>query len=222
MRHLAMSAVLLLLVAVFTLVPVSAAPSSASATGVILQAHLAQLSSANAVSGATVFDGDKLLTDNGGSLQVRFGNAQAYLLEKTSAIVNEGPAGLGATLTGGTVILSSGNGGAFQLVADGATIRPASAQPTTAQITLVDARNVNLIATKGPLQISMDDEVQTVPEGSSVRMVVQPQEAAASSPDPQGGAPTGRNRFLIFALALVGVGVAIGLWQALVSPSAPK
>jgi hypothetical protein len=219
---------LLVLTTAFVNMPAKAAPAGASAgAGVVLQANRAFVSSDTAMSGASVFDGDALTTDNGGSLQVRFGNAGAYLLPKSSVVVHQDGAGFGATLTSGTVIVSSTGGEGFRLLADGATLRPASPVATTAQITMVSPTELNLISQKGSLEISMDGQVQTIAEGSSYRMVVEPGAPAGSpaspaSPAPQGGAnPTGSNHFLLFALILVGAGIGVGLWLALVSPSNP-
>jgi hypothetical protein len=281
-RKLAISFFLLFLTGAFVQMPALAAPggspSAAATMGIVLQANHAQVSADLAASGATVFDGDSLLTDSLGTLQVRFGGSQAYLLPNSAATVHQSAAGFGATLTGGTVIVSSSGGQAFFLLADGATIRPGSSQPTTAQITMVSPHELNLVSEKGSLEISMDSEVKTIAEGSSFRMVIDPAGAAGSA-EPQGAqqwsptvsyskgdvvtyngvmyqslqgnnldnvpgekkgpwkggkggpnasgngsgnaSPTGSNRFLLFALGLVGLGVGIGLWQALVSPDKP-
>jgi hypothetical protein len=219
-RKQTVSLALLILTVAFIKMPVMAAPAGTASAGVVMQANRAFVSSDTATSGASVFDGDSLATDNGGSLQVRFGNAGAYLLPKSSLVIHQSGPGLGATLTGGTVIVSSTSSEGFRLLADGATMRPATAQPTTAQITMVSATELTLMAQKGSLEISMDGEVKTVAEGSSYRMVVEPDPAA--SPAAQNGPnPTGSNHFLLFALILVGVGVGVGLALALVSPEKP-
>jgi hypothetical protein len=214
------SLALLILTVAFAKMPVMAAPAGSAPMGIVMQANSAQVSADTVTSGASVFDGDTLATANGGTLQVRFGSSQAYLLPNSSAVLHQGGAGFGATLTGGTMVVSSASGEGFRLVADGATVRPATGQPTTAQITMVNPHELNLLSQRGSLEISMDGEVKTVPEGSSYRMVVEP--ADPGSPAPQGGPnPTGSNHFLLFALALTLVGVGVGVALALVSPSKP-
>ena len=213
-----------LLLAVFILgaaqKPALAGPGSMAPVGVVLQATHATVSAGAALSGASVFDGDALMTDNGGSLQVRFGGSQAYLMPHSSAVVHEsGVNGFGATLMGGTVILSSAKNETFQLIADGATIRPATSAATVGQVTMISPTELVLTSQKGAIEASLDGEVKTLQEGNSVRMVIQPADPAGS-----GGPQTrraGRNHFLWIALALVGVGVGIALWQALVSPDKP-
>jgi hypothetical protein len=212
------SLALLVLTSAFVTMPAKAAPAGSAPLGIVMQAKSAQVSADNVMSGATVFDGDSLSTSTGGTLQVRFGDSQAYLLPNSSVAVHQGGAGFGGTLNAGTVILSSGGGAGFNLLADGATMRPASTQPTTAQITVVSPRELNLISQKGSLEISMDGQVQTVPEGSSYRMLVEPTAAGSQR---RGTASGGSNHFLLFALILVGAGIGVGLGLALVSGDKP-
>jgi hypothetical protein len=118
-----------------------------------------------------------------------------------------------------TLFRSSGKGQAFELLANGAKIRPAGDQATVAQVSWINAKELLLTSNHGAIEVSMGDEVSTVEAGNSYRMVI---ESADSGPQ-QAGAPhrTGRNRFAIILIAAVSVGTAIGVWRALVSPSAP-
>lgn len=195
--------------------PVSSAP-----VGVILQADHARIGSDTAAPGTTVFAGDALATSSG-SMRIRFASSQAYLLAGSTATLSQVPQGFGAELTSGTIILSSAQGEPFHLVADGATIRPSTDAPTSAQITRVSPTELTLLARKGSLTVSMDDDVKTVPEGASYRMMIQPPDAAAAVPAGQRGGvfSAGRNRFLFFALAIAAVAIAIGVYLATVSPS---
>jgi hypothetical protein len=205
--------------------PVMAAPagSATSALGVILQTDHANIGSGLASNGATVFDGDTLVTGNNGQLRVGVGTSQAYLLPSSSATVHQAGQGFGATLTGGTVILSSAEGGSFRLVADGAVIRPNTPAATSGQITRVGPSELLLTARKGSLEVSIDDETRTVPEGTSVRMLIDPPDAAAPPAAP--GSPSvfsaGSNHVVWFVLAIVAVGVTVGIIEATLSPSKP-
>ena len=118
------------------------------------------------------------------------------------------------------MVLSSAGGEGFRVLADGATMRPASAQPTTAQITLVNSHELTLMSQKGPLEISMDGEVKTIPEVVRTAWWLSLPQLAAR-PRQNGPNSAGSNHFLLFALILVGVGVGVGLGLALVSPSKP-
>ena len=98
-----------------------------------------------------------------------------------AVVVHQSADGFAANLTRGEVVLSSSQGQKFSLVADGATIQPSTSQPTVAQVTWVSPKELLVMSRKGALQVSMGDEVQTVADGASYRMVIDPVAAAASS-----------------------------------------
>lgn len=206
--------------------PVMAAPPAAVAPGlgVVLQANHADVGATNAVVGSTVFAGDRLATNEGGALRVGLGTSQAFLTPHSSATVQQFPEGLGATLTGGTVVLSSVAGGTFRLSADGATIRPNTSGVTSAQITMVSPSELLLLARKGSLEVSMDDDVKVVPEGASYRMMILPPDApagAAAAAVPPGSPSVlsaGRNRFIFIVIVLLAVGLTIGIIETTLSP----
>lgn len=203
-----------------------AAPGSSAAAplGVIVQADRATVGSDPAANGATVFDGETLRTDISGLLRVRFGMSQAYFLPRSQAIVHQTDGGFSADLASGTVVLSSADGETFHLVADGALIRPATAQATVAQITMVSPTELTLLSRKGSLEVSMDGEVKTVPEGASYRMLVSPGPDPGPGPAGAGSAsqipsPTGTNHFIFMLIAIGAVAAGVGIYLAVRSPS---
>jgi hypothetical protein len=222
-RTLARSFLVALLIVTLVESPVMAAPAPAVATplGVILQSQGARVGSDSAVRGTTIFDGDRLETSDAGLLQVRFGLSQAYFMGKSAAVVHQSAPGFATDLTSGTVVLSSGPGEKFRVFADGATIQPSTPQATVAQVTWVSANELILASRKGALEVSMGDEVKTIPDGSSYRMLVEPVPAAAQG---QGGAQTpagGKNKFVLVVIVVAAAALAIGLVFALESPSKP-
>jgi hypothetical protein len=197
--------------------PAMASPASPASAplGVILQADNAQVGADITVGGATVYDGDNLRTETGGTLRAQLGGPQVYLRSSSNALVHSLPNGFSAELGGGTVVVSSNPGQTFQLIADGATIRPAGTQGTVAQITRVSPTELLLNSTRGALEITMGDEVKTIEAGTSYRMEV---EADDSGQQPQGPYHTARNRFVIWVIIGASVGTGILIWRALVSP----
>jgi hypothetical protein len=154
-----------------------------SPVGLVLQADRARVGDDWAATGATVFDGERLWTDNAGSLRVRLGGSQAYLPPKSAAIVHQGDGGFDANLQSGTVVLSSASGDSFHLTADGATIQPHTNQPTVAQVTLVSPSELLLYSRRGALEVFMEDQLEIVPEGGSYRMMIQPAEPSPQGPE---------------------------------------
>lgn len=199
--------------------PVLASPSRA--LGVVLQAERARMGSSEAVSGATVFDGDTLTTESAGTLQVRVGAAQLYLLASSAASLNQTPGGVSAGLDRGTVIFfSSTSAEALELRASEARIRARGPQPTVAQVTLVGPYELLVTSQRGQLEVAIGDEVRTVPEATSYRVLIEPEKENQKR---RGGPPivAARSKFLLVALILIAAGTGVGIWRALISPDAP-
>jgi hypothetical protein len=203
---------------------------AAEPLGIVLQANRALLGGDSAVEGATVFDGEAVYTNGTGSLRIRLGASQAYLLPKSAAFLQRVDGGFGATLAGGTIVLSAADGETFRLIADGALIQPATPQLTVVQITMVSASELLIYSRRGALEVSVGEDSREIPEGASYRMLIDPSEPAGP-PDPPGSIrskPQGertpyaaRSRFVFLLLGAAAAGTGIGVWRAVQSPSVP-
>lgn len=202
--------------------PAVAAPagSPSAPLGVVVSAENSNVGAGVTTSGATIYDGDRLQTPANSTLRVRLGPGQMVLRSNTIAEVHAFPNGYSASLASGTVVVSSPEGQTFQLIADGATIRPANSQATSGQISMIGPTELILTGVRGTLEVSMGDEVKTVEAGNSYRLEVEPDEA---EPAPRGQSPypTGRNRFIFILIPLVAAVAGIVIWRALVSPTGP-
>ena len=87
--------------------PLWAAPSAA--LGAVVFANRARVGDADTSVGATVFGGDRLSTDNAGSVQVRVGAARLLLSSSSIATLAQEEAGSSATLAAGTATFSAAN-----------------------------------------------------------------------------------------------------------------
>lgn len=218
MRTLLRGCLIGVLIASLAEAPVFASPSPA--LGVIVQAERARVGSGDAVGGATVFDGDTLVTSSAGTLHVRLGAAQLYLLADSSATIRERTAGVIAVLARGTAVFSSASAEAIELRASEARIRPRTAQPTYGQVTVVGPCELLVTSQRGQLEVAIGDEVHTVPEATSYRVLIEPEKPSSQGPG-RPPAVAARSRFLLVALIAIGVGTGIGIWRALVSPDQP-
>jgi len=201
--------------------PVMAAPpgTPSAPLGTVLAAENIHAGVDAIYSGATIYDGDRLVTQDIGTMRVRLGTGQMFLHQNTSALVHAIPNGFSADLDAGIVSISSAEGQTFQLLADGATISPASTHPTSAQIAKISPTEVILTPTRGALQITMGDEVKTVEAGGSYKMEVETEDPGQKRQVPVAAA---RNHFIIIAIAALGVATGLIIWRALVSPSSPQ
>lgn len=185
--------------------------------GSIMQADLARQGVDLTSGGATIYDGDRLETQEDGTLRALLGKSQLFMHQSTVAEVHSLANGYSANLLHGTVIASSPEGQTFQLLANGATIRPANAHATVARVTWVNANELLLSSNLGAIQVTYEGDVKTIEPGTSVRMEIKTEEAS-SSPGPQGvPAHGGHSRAIYFVIIAAGVATGIGIWRATVS-----
>jgi hypothetical protein len=193
-----------------------AAPSAS--LGVIIQADHASLGTIPIANGSAIFDGDNLLTDASGNLRARLGQSQIYMLPNSYIQVHRLSNGFSAVMESGTLVLSSATGETFQVLANGATIQPATDKATLAQVTYINANELLVSSRHGDLMISMGDESQTVKDGTSYRMMINP----GSGPGPQGMFSTGRNKFVLILIVGAGVVAAVTMAIALETDVVPE
>jgi hypothetical protein len=196
--------------------PVMAAPSAA--LGVVMQADRASLRLAPASNGATLFDGDTLSTQIGGTLRLRVGSAQLFLLADSAAALHRTAETTSAALQRGTIVLMTSGPEAIELQASEARIRPRNGNPSLCQVTLVSPQELLLTSQRGELEVTIDEETHTVSEATSYRVLLEPEPQGPRGSKPRHAA---RNKFLLIALIGIGVGTGIGIWRALISPDKP-
>jgi hypothetical protein len=206
--------------------PVWAAPSSS--LGIVVYADRAQVGTAPASVGATVFSGDRLSTEQTGSVQVRASAARLLLAGASSATFSQDDATPTATLTGGTATFSTANSKAFALHVASAVIRPNSDQPTIGQVTVLNPKELIVRSTRGSLTIAVEDDVREIPEGAAYRVVLDPNAADPQGPRGAGSGGYGRppikaakSRFIWFAVGVTAVITGLALHEAFESPDRP-
>jgi len=206
--------------------PVWAAPSSS--LGIVVYADRAQVGTAQASVGATVFSGDRLSTEQTGSVQVRASAARLLLAGASSATFSQDDATPAATLTGGTATFSTANSKAFALHVASAVIRPNSDQPTIGQVTVLNPKELIVRSTRGSLSIAVEDDVREIPEGAAYRVVLDPNAADPQGPRGAGSGGYGRppikaakSRFIWFAVGVTAVITGLALHEAFESPDRP-
>jgi hypothetical protein len=215
---------------------------SSASFGTVTAADRARVGGGYVSAGATVFAGDRLLTDDTGSLQLRAGSARVLLTSASTIVLAKDSTAPAASLTRGTAVFSTANAQAFLLHVGDMSIRPTTDKPTVAQVSVVGPRQLLVRSTKGSLTVSVDDDVREIPEGMSYRVVLDPTESelaavdasstSTDSQEPQGvggrrrrnGAPlkAARSRFIWFAIGAAALITGIALYEALESPDRPN
>ncbi len=161
-------------------------------SGTVVFAERAHIGTAAASVGTTVFAGDKLDTEQvRGGLQIRAGAARLALAASSrlvwgvegrspSATLTGGTAAFStrspsATLTGGTAAFSTASAKAFVLHAGKASFRPRGDEPTVANVTLLNPKELVVRCSRGAVLIAVEDDVRVIPEGTAYRVVLDPE-----------------------------------------------
>ena len=206
--------------------PVWAAPSSS--LGTVVYADRAHVGAAPTSVGATVFSGDRLSTEQSGSVQVRAGAARLLLSGASIATLSQEDANPAATLTLGSATFSTANSNAFALHVATAVIRPNTNHPTIGQVTVLNPKELIVKSTRGSLSIAVEDDVREIPEGSAYRIVLDPNAADPQGPrgagtKGYGGSPikAAKSRFIWFAIAATAVVTVFAFQEVFESPARP-
>lgn len=207
--------------------------NSGSGSGAVVSAQRAHVGTAEASAGATVFPGDKLDTERMGSLQIRAGAARVLLQGSSRLTWGSEDGAPSGTLTGGTAAFSTANAKAFVFHAGTALFRPRGNEPTVANVTLLNPKELLVRCSRGTLLIAVDDDVREISEGTAYRVVLDPEAAAAAGAVPAPAEPaaaswgqhgpnkTGKSKFIWYAIAFTGLVTWFAVSEALESPDRP-
>jgi hypothetical protein len=211
---------------ILLITPVWAAPSSS--LGTVVYADRAHVGAAQTSVGATVFSGDRLSTEQSGSVQVRAGAARLLLSGASIATLSQEDANPAATLTLGSATFSTANSNDFALHVATAVIRPNTNRPTIGQVTVLNPKELIVKSTRGSLSIAVEDDVREIPEGSAYRIVLDPNAADPQGPrgagtKGYGGSPikAAKSRFIWFAIAATAVVTVFAFQEVFESPTRP-
>lgn len=202
--------------------------------GTVVSAERAHVGTAAASAGATVFAGDKLDTEQSGSVQIRAGAARLLLKGSSRLVWGAEDGSPSGTLTGGTAAFSTANAKAFVLHAGTAVFRPEGNEPTVANVTLLNPKELVVRCSRGVLVIAVDNDIRVIPEGTAYHVVLDPNAAppGGAAPAPPTPAPaswgdknqprkTGKSNFIWYAIGATALITWFAVSEALESPDRP-
>jgi hypothetical protein len=224
----------------------AAAPQTPSAPlGIVGNANVAKIGNSPATEGVTVYSGDFLSTDNGGTLLVRIGPMSIELQSNSSAHIYRAAYGAVVELNSGTVNYSTPGGSqTIVIVASDIRVTPAQDRPDFGSVTIDDPCNVSVHSQRGEANVKVGSETKVVEEGKAYkvhaensltyRKYLSPDQSdyhnyhdhtpcAAAYQSAKGKPPIagGQSRFLYVAIGSVGVITTVGVIKSLESPSRP-
>jgi hypothetical protein len=196
-------------------IPVMAA--SAKPLGMIVIADKATVDHANAAVGADLFSGDALSTNLGGSLRMKLGASQVYLLSATDATLVPVENRLQAKLSHGTLGFSTTSPEQLEIGTPLGVVRGADNQRVFAQVAVLSPTKMQISVYEGTLlAIAPNGDRRTIEQGETL-------EGTIAAPEPGGGqnqygvGGTGVNWKHVAEVAIIGGivgGTALGVWIA--------
>ncbi len=188
--------------------------------GVVLWAQRAHVGSAAVNPGTTVFPGDRLWTDADGTLRLRAGLSQIYLLPSSAANLGSDPEKLTCAVTRGTVEFFSSDSEQIAVLAAGIAVRPRKSGPAHGRIMLVSADELRVTSYKGVLEVVTESGVFPVPEGSTYRIQLRD---SGSGPEGAGAEAARRAQFVEWVAGgtIAAAIIAVVIWRNTISPTSP-
>ena len=232
MRVLSRSCLVAILIAGLLNIPAFAA--NEAPLGLVTQAQNAQIGNTKVEIGTTIFPGDTLATDVGGTLRLKFGASQLYLLSASAASLAQTATTnmVHALVKSGTVGFSSNGNDQIELEIPEGILHAANGEPAYGQVTIIGPQEVVISAYRGTLVLDYNGESRSIPAGKSYRVTMDLEPAAAEPQAPAGvggSVPSTKRALntptLVWALIAVGSAAAVGYvtWDILSeSSSSPK
>jgi hypothetical protein len=228
LRSMARPFTAIFLVACLLHLPAFAA-AAARPLGLVIQAREALLENSNLAVGTTVYPGDTVQTEQGGTLRLKFGATQVYLLSSSTATFSERESIIRATVGRGTVGFSADASSAVELAIPQGILRAANGQAAYGQVSIIGPQEVVITSYRGSLVLDNAGELHTIPAGKSYRVTMDLEPAAQPAPpaprrDDSGVVPTKRRKlyFELLVLGAVAIGTGVIWYEVTQSPSLPK
>jgi hypothetical protein len=207
----------LLAVALSCLLSSAALPGQTVPAGIVLQSASARLNTTDATVGTTIFDGDRMETQEKGALSLRSGQVQLTLSEQSTVWMNHENLILTPTLQRGTVTFRAENGTGVEIRADDVRVRPHSQLLTVGEVTLQEC-DVLVTARTQALEVTAGKETKILEEGKTYRVVRKGACGAAQNHVPL--SPI-NGRFFLLPIAIAAPITIWAVHEALESPDRP-
>jgi hypothetical protein len=196
--------------------------------GLVTQAQEARMENAKLAVGTTVYPGDTVETDTGGTLRLKLGTNQLYLLASSAATLAQSSAIVRAVVDHGTVGFASNGTDKIELEIPEGILHAGDGVPAYGQVTITSPLEVVISAYRGTLVLDNEGELHTIPAGKSYRVTMELEPAAVApaaqetQPDNAQTVKPRRRKRLAFYVIFTGAlgGITYGVWQELAeSPS---
>jgi len=187
------------------------------ALGMVAEAQHAHLDGVSAVSGATIYAGDAIDTENPGALRLRLGTGQLYFTGASAATLSEHSGVAAAKLVRGTASFSVPDSTRFELETPAGFLRGSGNNATRGQVTITGPNELIVWAVRGDLILDNDGELHTIAEGKTFRVVIEDEQDSQDQNAPPKNTRHRRRRllfFLLFGGGLIAISAALWIHQS--------
>jgi len=218
--------------------------TTAAPLGLVARAQKAHIGEPALTEGATIYSGDYVSTEDGGSLLIRIGALSLELQSASAAHVYRTPYGAVAELNHGTALYTTAGGQQnLVIVASDVRVTPVLSVADIGRVTINDRCNVTVVSQRGDADVRVGSESHYVEEGKAYRVRAENEISYHQwvSPDVEnyhqyhnhkpcapvemvkGHAPVapGQSRFMLVTGIVAGGLTVWGVTEALESPSRP-
>lgn len=148
-----------------------AAGAPAAALGLVAKSVKAHIGNAAASDGASVYTGDLLSTEQGGSMLVKFSGLTLELLDNTSVHVYAAPYGAVVEMEHGTVNYATpGNSQNIVIVASDVRVTPYLSVADAGRVSMEDPCNLTVSTVHGTADVQAGHESRTIEQGKTFRV----------------------------------------------------
>jgi hypothetical protein len=142
--------------------------------GLVIQAQGAHLEGDAATPGANVYPGDGLSTETGGTLRLKLGGGQIYLLSQSEIRLAQVDGIIQASVNQGVVGFSVVAGEPLELLTPEGILKAADGKPAYGQVSLTSPTTMVVSSFSGELELDFEGDVHTISSGSSYSVSLEP------------------------------------------------
>lgn len=174
--------------------------SGDKALGMVAQAEHAHLDGVSAVTGAAIYSGDAVETENPGALRLRLGTGQLYFSADSAATLSAHSGVAGVKLVRGSASFSVPDSTQFELETPAGTLRGSGRSSTRAHVAINNPRELIVSAVRGDLILDNDGEFYTIAEGRTFRVVIDDESGSPAPNRPSTNTRHPKRKLLFFLL----------------------
>jgi hypothetical protein len=173
-----------------------------------------------AALGANIYSGDALNTYEGGTLRLRVGTGQLFMLASSDASMTQDHGRMDMLIQRGTAGFSATIDDPLEIETPVGTLRPANTARSFGQVTITGPNQAIITSYEGSMVLTRGAESRTIGAGESYRVSVAAKSSGAAAGSPQGGQGSGTASAkgqLVFDAIVIGGAAAAGvvLWTIL-------